>query len=215
MRAAKVPVRSREPASHTAAPPLRHAPDGIGGAWGFTAAFLLGYLPGIVVGRSGTTALGAELAAYYSDSQRFSGFGAAFAGLFAGAFVQLSITMLCGFFALGIPFLAFFFALRGSFLGLGAASVFAAQGAKALVVHWLLDLLPELFLLLLTLWLSGYAANLSGQLFRAVFLGGTARSMMAGGTRRLITRYLIALLLIVPACVLSAGLGILLAGNLL
>ncbi|MGN0983611.1 MAG: hypothetical protein ACI4OI_02115 [Gemmiger sp.] len=207
--------RPRESARRASALPLRHPSSGIGAAWGFTAAFLLGYLPGIVAGRSGSTALGGELAAFYLDGQRFSGFGTAFAGLFAGAFVQLSVTMLCGFFALGVPFLAFFFALRGSFLGLGAASVFAVQGAKALVVHWLLNLLPELFLLLMALWLSGYAANVSSQLFRAAFLGGAARGAMSGGVRRLLTRYLIALLLVLPICAISAGLGILFAGILL
>lgn len=215
MRAVKAPLWARrEKAPHRPAPP--HQAGRYGAApWGFAAAFLLGYLPGILAGRAGLLALGGELAAYYMDGQRFAVFGSALAALYAAAFLQLTLTMLCGFSALGVPLLAGGFLLRGGFLGLGAASVFAEGGAKALVIHWLLTFLPELALLLLALWLAGCAAGLAGWLYRDTFCGGVARNALSASARRLLIRYGAALGMSLIVCLVGSGLDILFAGVLL
>lgn len=215
MRAVKAPLWQREtprrPAA--AAPPWGDRPGRA--PWGFAAAFLLGYLPGILAGRAGRLPLGSELAAYYMDGQRFASFGPVLASLFGTAFLQLTLTMLCGFSAIGMPALALLFLLRGAFLGLGASSVFVQGGAKALVIHWLLSFLPELTLLLLALWLSGYAAQLAGGLFREVFGGGAARNALFAAARRVLVRYFVVLLASGVICLLGAGLAVLFAGVLL
>lgn len=215
MRAVKAPLwpREKQPRKQ-AAPPLRADRPGYA-PWGFAVAFLLGYLPGILAGRAGLLPLGSELAAYYMDGQRFAAFGTVLAALYSAAFLQITFTMLCGFSALGMPFLAMLFLVRGAFLGLGASSVFAQGGARALVVHWLLTFLPELTLLLLTLWLSGYAAQAAGGLFKDTFGGGTARNALAAAARRLLIRYVIGLAVSFFLCLLGAGLDILFAGVLL
>lgn len=48
------------------------------------AAFLAGYLPGIWLGRDGTTALGQQLAAWYTESPESTAFTAAFRGTVCG-----------------------------------------------------------------------------------------------------------------------------------
>lgn len=47
------------------------------------AAFLAGYLPGIWLGRDGATALGQQLAAWYTESPEGTAFTAAFGARFA------------------------------------------------------------------------------------------------------------------------------------
>ena len=53
------------------------------------AAFLAGYLPGIWLGRDGTTALGQQLAAWYTESPEGTAFTAAFGARFAVGALQL------------------------------------------------------------------------------------------------------------------------------
>lgn len=215
MRAVKAPLWQREPPRPGAAalPPRGERPGNA--PWGFAAAFLLGYLPGILAGRTGALPLGGELAAYYMDGLRYARFAPVLASLLGTAFLQLTCTALCGFSAIGLPALALLFLLRGGFLGLGAASVFVQGGAKALVIHWLLSFLPDLALLLLALWLSGYAARLAGGIFRDVFCGGAARNALFAAARRLLTRYLVSLLGSALVCLIGAGLAVLFAGVLL
>ena len=73
------------------------------------AAFLAGYLPGIWLGRDGTTALGQQLAAWYTESPESTAFTAAFGTRFAVGALQLCAVLLCGFCIWGIGLLVLFF----------------------------------------------------------------------------------------------------------
>ena len=181
----------------------------------FAAAFLVGYLPGILLGRSGALSVGAQVAAWYMDKQSFAVFGPAFSAFASGTILQLTFVLLCGLNVAGIPFLTFYFFLCGGALGFCAASVMAFAGAKALVIYWLLTLLPDLACLFLSLWLSGHAASLAEGLFRDVFAGGAARGALCAAARRLLVRYGAALLLGAAASAAGAGLACLLGGVLL
>lgn len=179
-------------------------------------AFLLGYLPGILLGRGGTAA-GAALAARYMDRQCFAAFGPVFTDLFAGAFLQSTLVLLCGFCALGALTLTALFALKGTWLGFCAANVFAAGGARALVAHWLISCLPDLGILLLLFALTLRAGPLCGALLRTV-LGGTppAGSLSAAAlTRSLLWRYGLVLAGSAVCCALGAGSAVFFAGILL
>ena len=96
------------------------------------AAFLAGYLPGIWLGRDGATALGQQLAVWYTESPESTAFAAAFGARFAVGALQLCAVLLCGFCIWGVGLLVLFFAARGGFLGFCAASVAAADGAAGL-----------------------------------------------------------------------------------
>lgn len=182
-------------------------------------AFLLGYLPGILLGRGGTAA-GAALAAYYMDKQSFAAFGPVFLDLFAGAFLQSTIVLLCGFCALGAVPLAALFAVKGTYLGFCAANVFAAGGAKGLVAHWLITCLPDLGLLLLLFSLTVCAGPLCAALLRTA-LGGAApvgilnSASPAALTRTLLWRYGLVLAASAACCALGAGSAVFFAAILL
>ena len=72
------------------------------------AAFLAGYLPGIWLGRDGTTALGQQLAAWYTESPESTAFTAAFGTRFAVGALQLCAVLLCGFCIWGVGLLVLF-----------------------------------------------------------------------------------------------------------
>lgn len=97
------------------------------------AAFLAGYLPGIWLGRGGATALGQQLAVWYTESPESTAFAAAFGARFAVGALQLCAVLLCGFCIWGVGLLVLLFAARGGFLGFCAASVAAADGATGLL----------------------------------------------------------------------------------
>ena len=68
-----------------------------GTALAFGVIFLAGYLPGIWLGRSGTTPLGQQLAAYYTSRPEGTSLAAAFGAQLAVSFLQLILVLLCGF----------------------------------------------------------------------------------------------------------------------
>ena len=107
-----------------------------GAVWLFGTMFLAGYLPGIWLGRGGVSALGQQLAAYYTKSPENAAFAAIFGTEFSVSFLQLTAVFLCGFCVLGVGLLALLFAARGVFLGYCAASVAAVNGAAGLVQYF-------------------------------------------------------------------------------
>lgn len=152
----------------------------------FGAAFLAGYLPGIWLGRSGSSALGQQLAAYYAKGPE-STLAAAFGTQFAVGFLQLFAVFLCGFCVWGVGLLAVLFAVRGVFLGFCAASVAAVSGASGLIQYRADTLIFDIATLFLCLWLAGWAAKLAAELFRAVC--GRAVRETPGTLRRLVVRF--------------------------
>ena len=196
---------------------VRTARENSCGGWVLlcAAAFLAGYLPGMGLGRGGDTPWGQQLAAYYLDISQFSTWLPVFTDQIAAAFLQLMLVVLCGFSSFGQGLLPLLFAGRGCFLGVCAANVASAAGAKGIVTYWLLSCLPDLSVLLIGLWLSGHALVLSRGLFQDVFLGGAPRGQLGAAARRLSVRAGTAFL---AACLLSvfcSGLCVLLARFLL
>lgn len=159
-----------------------------------SAAFLMGYLPGILAGRGGETVLGQQLASYYMDYGRYSSWPFTFANQMASSFVQLFLLTLCGLSVVGTGALVLFFAAKGIFMGFCAANLVALGGGRALLVYWAISCLPNIVLLFLELWLAGYAAQLSRGLFQSVFLGGAPRGLLEAAVRRVGVRFCIALL---------------------
>ena len=184
-------------------------------AMGFAAAFLMGYLPGIWLGRSGSLALAQQLAAWYMDKQNYALFSAVLVDLLSAAALQMTLILLCGLSAAGVPLLSLLFVVRGLFLGLCASSVFAQGGARSLVIYWLMSCLPDLAPLVTELWLSMYAAALAGGLFQEVFGSGAPRGALTGGVRRLFLRYIVGIFAAVLFCLIGSGLDVLLASVLL
>lgn len=158
------------------------------------AAFLLGYLPGILAGRGGETVLGQQLASYYMDAGHFSSWSSAFSNQMASTFVQLFLLTLCGLSAIGTGALVLFFAAKGIFMGFCAANLVALGGGQALLVYWVISCLPNIVLLFWELWLAGYAAQLSHGLFQSIFSGGAPRGQLEAAVRRVGVRCCVALL---------------------
>ena len=164
-----------------------------GAVWLFGTMFLAGYLPGIWLGRGGASALGQQLAAYYTKSPENAAFAAIFGTKFSVSFLQLTAVFLCGFCVLGVGLLALLFAARGVFLGYCAASVTAVNGAAGLVQYRLATIVSDTTALFLCLWLAGWSARLAGELFNAVC--GRATRETPGTLRRLAVRFGAALVL--------------------
>lgn len=158
-----------------------------GAVWLFGTMFLAGYLPGIWLGRSGVSALGQQLAAYYTKSPENAAFAAIFGTEFSVSFLQLTAVFLCGFCVLGVGLLALLFAARGVFLGYCAASVAAVNGAAGLVQYRLATIVSDAATLFFCLWLAGWSARLAGELFNAVC--GRATRETPGTLRRLAVRF--------------------------
>lgn len=177
-----------------------------GAALAFGVIFLAGYLPGIWLGRSGTTPLGQQLAAYYTSRPEGTSLAAAFGAQLAVSLLQLILVLLCGFCVWGVGLLALLFAARGLFLGYCAASVAAQNGASALL-RYRLDTLPsDVGTLLLCLWLAGWAVRLAMELFRAV--RGRAARETPGTARRLAVRFAAALALSAAFAAVGAVLAV-------
>ena len=147
-----------------------------GAALAFGVIFLAGYLPGIWLGRSGTTPLGQQLAAYYTSRPEGTSLAAAFGAQLAVSLLQLILVLLCGFCVWGVGLLALLFAARGLFLGYCAASVAAQSGASALLRYRLDTLLSDVGTLLLCL--CGWRWNFSARC--AVVLCGRHRARRGG-----------------------------------
>lgn len=208
MRAAQAAVR-RRPMLHAAPPsPLatreQRTPRVV---FGFAAAFLLGYLPGIWASRSGQTALGQQLAAYYMQQDGAAGWAAAFLAQYAVAFLQLTGLFLCAFCAFGGGFCVLLLAARGGYLGFCAANIVVAGGTSELLRWRLLCALPELSDLFLCLWLAVYALPVSAGLFQSAFRGGAPRGQLPAGVRRLGVRYAVALVSAALFSLVSVGVG--------
>ena len=177
-----------------------------GAALAFGVIFLAGYLPGIWLGRSGTTPLGQQLAAYYTSRPEGTSLAAAFGAQLAVSLLQLILVLLCGFCVWGVGLLALLFAARGLFLGYCAASVAAQSGASALLRYRLDTLLSDVGTLLLCLWLAGWAVRLAMELFRA--LRGRAARETPGTARRLAVRFAAALALSAAFAAVGAVLAV-------
>ena len=160
----------------------------------FGVIFLAGYLPGIWLGRSGTTPLGQQLAAYYTSRPEGTSLAAAFGAQLAVSLLQLILVLLCGFCVWGVGLLALLFAARGLFLGYCAASVAAQSGASALL-RYRLDTL-----------LSDVGTRLAMELFRA--LRGRAARETPGTARRLAVRFAAALALSAAFAAVGAVLAV-------
>ena len=162
---------------------------------GCACLFLLGYLPGIWLGRTGAWESGSQLAAYYLSKSSYSTVFSVWQWQFSAAFLQLAALYLCSFSALGCFFFPILFFLRGG--------------------YWLLSSLSNLSVLFAGLWLSGYSAAISNGLFQCVFSGGAARGPLAGAFRRLTIRFLFCLLLAGTVNLVNGWLSVFLAGVLL
>lgn len=192
------------------------APDEIHLGAVCVTVFLLGYLPGIWLGRGGTAA-GSVLAAQYMDKQSFAAFGPVFVDLLAGAFLQSTLVLLCGTCALGMLPLVLLFAIKGGWLGFCAANVYAAGGAGALVAHWLITCLPDLAVLLLLFSLVLRAGPLCRALLHTV-LGGARPAGSCSVTalaRTLLWQYGLVLAGSAVCCALGAWSAVFFAGVLL
>ena len=177
-----------------------------GAALAFGVIFLAGYLPGIWLGRSGTTPLGQQLAAYYTSRPEGTSLAATFGAQLAVSLLQLILVLLCGFCVWGVGLLALLFAVRGLFLGYCAASVAAQSGASALLRYRLDTLLSDVGTLLLCLWLAGWAVRLAMELFRAV-RGRAAREAQRGGWQSVLPRRWRCQRLSLPSGLYSPSLG--------
>ena len=215
MRAAQTALRRpRLPMLRPAVerPHREHTPQTeSGAALAFGVIFLTGYLPGIWLGRSGTTPLGQQLAAYYTSRPEGTSLAAAFGAQLAVSLLQLILVLLCGFCVWGVGLLALLFAARGLFLGFCAASVAAQSGASALLRYRLDTLLSDVGTLLLCLWLAGWAVRLAMELFRAV--RGRAARETPGTARRLAVRFAAALALSAAFAAVGAVLAVIRIGG--
>lgn len=106
--------------------------------------------------------------------------------------LQASLIYLCGFHLWGSIFMGAYFAFKGTVLGVCASAIYASGGARALVVYWLLNCLPELVLSAFMLWLAHSSCRVSQSLSSIVFSG--CRCALTGAIRRLSVHYLLCLL---------------------
>lgn len=187
-------LRGRRPAArkpHSALRAAREPASVRGPVFGCAAVFLAGYLPGILLGRNGTTILGQQLSMFYTAQDRLMVWSDLFISQSAAFFLQLFSVWLCGFTAFGFGLLLLLFAGKGLFLGFCSANILTLEGANALCLYWISGCLPQVMLLLLLLWLAGYAAALSHGVFQSIFLGGAPRGQLIGNARRLTVRFLL------------------------
>ncbi len=75
-----------------------------------------------------------------------------------------------------------YFAFKGTVLGVCASAIYASGGARALVVYWLLNCLPELVLSAFMLWLAHSSCRVSQSLSSIVFPAAVVRSTAQSGT---------------------------------
>lgn len=110
----------------------------------FSSAFLTGYLAGIPLGRFELHGAFTSLTEHVMAAQSYTAFWSVWCSWFAAAFLQASLIYLCGFHLWGSIFMGAYFAFKGTVLGVCASAIYASGGARALVVYWLLNCLPEL-----------------------------------------------------------------------
>lgn len=103
------------------------------------------------------------------SAQSYTAFWSVWCSWFAAAFLQASLIYLCGFHLWGSIFMGAYFAFKGTVLGVCASAIYASGGARALVVYWLLNCLPELVLSAFMLWLAHSSCRVSQSLSSIVF----------------------------------------------
>lgn len=193
-----------------------------GGLYGRKAAmcgalgvvFVLGYVPGVLAARGSGYGISA-LAEHYMDKQTFAELGTVFADTFAGAFIQATLLLLCGFCALGLGLMAAFFAIKGMYMGYCAAGIYAAGGARDLAVYWLLTGPAALGVLLALVALAFKAVPLSFALLRDAFGERTLPEETFANARALILRYALTVAVAALCCGLGSAFAVFLAGILL
>lgn len=178
----------------------------------YAVLFLVGYVPSVFYGRVLENDLAKQLASYYMNSSQLTTWPSSFLNQLAASVLQLLFTFLCGFSAFGVGFLILYFIFKGAFLGFCAVSVLTFGGVKPLVAYWSCVCLPSIFLLLLNLWLAGYAAQLSQNLLRGVFFGGAPRGRLEACARRLAVRTLVSVPISCLISILGGGIAILVSG---
>lgn len=176
-------------------------------------AFLVGYLGGLFYGRGQDGGLGVSLAAYSLTPSQYQSYAHVFGSLFGAAFLQITAIFLLGFSALGAGLLSAFFLAKGTFCGVSAAGVYHLNGARGLIIHWLLNSLPDLFLLLVLLWLALRAKTVAVTLYHSLQNTSRSRSPLLIG--KIFFGYGLALLLAALLCLLGAALSVIIAGVLL
>ena len=160
-------------------------------------------------------ALGAQKLAGTNDlfAQSYTAFWSVWCSWFAAAFLQASLIYLCGFHLWGSIFMGAYFAFKGTVLGVCASAIYASGGARALVVYWLLNCLPELVLSAFMLWLAHSSCRVSQSLSSIVFSG--CRCALNGAIRRLSVHYLLCLLGCAVSNFMFSGSAVLFASVLL
>lgn len=179
----------------------------------FSSAFLTGYLAGIPLGRFELHGAFTSLTEHVMAAQSYTAFWSVWCSWFAAAFLQASLIYLCGFHLWGSIFMGAYFAFKGTVLGVCASAIYASGGARALVVYWLLNCLPELVLSTFMLWLAHSSCRVSQSLSSIVFSG--CRCTLNGAIRRLSVHYLLCLLGCAVSSFMFSGSAVLFASVLL
>ena len=179
----------------------------------FSSAFLTGYLAGIPLGRFELHGAFTSLTEHVMAAQSYTAFWSVWCSWFAAAFLQASLIYLCGFHLWGSIFMGAYFAFKGTVLGVCASAIYASGGARALVVYWLLNCLPELVLSAFMLWLAHSSCRVSQSLSSIVFSG--CRCALNGAIRRLSVHYLLCLLGCAVSSFMFSGSAVLFASVLL
>lgn len=179
----------------------------------FSSAFLTGYLAGIPLGRFELHGAFTSLTEHVMAAQSYTAFWSVWCSWFAAAFLQASLIYLCGFHLWGSIFMGAYFAFKGTVLGVCASAIYASGGARALVVYWLLNCLPELVLSAFMLWLAHSSCRVSQSMSSIVFSG--CRCALNGAIRRLSVHYLLCLLGCAVSNFMFSGSAVLFASVLL
>ena len=154
-----------------------------------------------------------SLTEHVMAAQSYTAFWSVWCSWFAAAFLQASLIYLCGFHLWGSIFTGAYFAFKGTVLGVCASAIYASGGARALVVYWLLNCLPELVLSAFMLWLAHSSCRVSQSLSSIVFSG--CRCALNGAIRRLSVHYLLCLLGCAVSSFMFSGSAVLFASVLL
>ena len=172
------------------------------------------YLAGLLAGSLASAFLGPEAETYadlYRDALlelfRTAAPIQLFSSQFLAAFLQLSLTALCGLCALGIPFLFLLVMVRGAAFGCLCAALLAAYQAEGALIAALLFWLPEVLGALLQILLSVWAMQSALQIGMLCFGKNNARRPET--PRRLLNVYLTLSLCSLLPCGLSAILALL------
>lgn len=146
-------------------------------------------------------------------AQSYTAFWSVWCSWFAAAFLQASLIYLCGFHLWGSIFMGAYFAFKGTVLGVCASAIYASGGARALVVYWLLNCLPELVLSAFMLWLAHSSCQGKSKPVQHCFFRLPLCAQRR--TRRLSVHYLLCLLGCAVSSFMFSGSAVLFASVLL